>query len=249
MTNPPPDAPDAQDTPLEFYLTADTPCPYLPNLRERRILTFLETPPQTRALPLLLQSGFRRSQNMLYRPHCASCKACKSVRLRLGDFTPDTAERRILRKNKHLTAAHGAALSSPALHDLFSRYQLSRHADGGMAGMTESDLRAMIEEHTGHARLMTAADGTGRIVCAMLYDDIPDGVSAVYSFFDPALSAQSLGTWMIVTLATWAQAQGKDYLYLGYWIAASRKMAYKARFQPLEILLENGWTDFSTASI
>jgi len=239
--------PDTEETPLEFYLTAESPCPYLPNLQERRVLTFLDkkTAP---ALNPLLQNGFRRSQNMLYRPHCAACKACKSVRLRLSGFTPDAAARRILRKNENLTPVHGDALSSPVLFDLFHRYQQSRHADGGMADMGANDLRDMIEQHTGHARLMTAADDTGAIVCAMLYDDMQDGVSAVYSFFDPALSARSLGTWMILSLAAAAQARGKDYLYLGYWIAASRKMAYKARFQPLEILLENEWKDFNTAS-
>ena len=109
------------DTALDFYLTAETPCPYLDGLAERRVLTLLDTPAKTAALPLLLHSGFRRSQNMLYRPQCRACSACRSVRLRLSDFTPDAGLRRILRKNENLHIADGAAESRPALFDLFRR--------------------------------------------------------------------------------------------------------------------------------
>lgn len=234
---------------LEFYLTAETPCPYLDGLAEQRVLTFLDTPAKSAALPALLQNGFRRSQNMVYRPQCRACSACRSVRLRLRSFTPDAGLRRILRKNAALAAVQGEARSSPALFDLFRRYQQHRHAESDMAQMTEEDLAAMIEEHTGHARLMRFFDAQKKPVGAMLYDDLPDGYSAVYSFFDPALSAQSPGTWMILQLAAAAAAAGKDYLYLGYWVAGSRKMAYKTRFQPLEVFLENGWQDFAPASL
>jgi arginyl-tRNA--protein-N-Asp/Glu arginylyltransferase len=233
------------DTTLDFYLTAETPCPYLGGLDERRVLTLLDTPTKSAALPLLLQSGFRRSQNMVYRPQCRACSACRSVRLRLADFAPDAGLRRILRKNKDLHISGSPAKSSAALFDLFRRYQHSRHADGEMAQMTEADFTAMIEQHTGHARLMTVFDAQGNPAGAMLYDDLPDGVSAVYSFFDPALSAQSPGTWMILQLAAQAAQSGKDYLYLGYWIAASRKMAYKARFRPLEVFHGSGWQDLA----
>jgi arginyl-tRNA--protein-N-Asp/Glu arginylyltransferase len=238
----------AGDAALDFYLTAETPCPYLDGLDERRVLTFLDTPEKAAALPLLLQSGFRRNQNMLYRPQCRACNACRSVRLRLKDFAPDAGQRRVLRRNADLHPQYGAAQSNAALYNLFLRYQQSRHADGEMAQMAEADLAAMIGQHTGHARLMTVFDAQKNPVAAMLYDNLPDGFSAIYSFFDPALSPQSPGTWMILQLAAQAAAEGKAYLYLGYWIAASRKMAYKARFQPLEILLENEWKDFSTAS-
>lgn len=237
------------DAALDFYLTAEAPCPYLSELQERRVLTFLDTPEKSAALPLLLQSGFRRSQNMLYRPHCRTCNACRSVRLRLKDFAPDAGLRRVLRKNEGLHPEFGVAHGSGALYDLFLRYQQSRHAGGEMAQMTEADFTAMIEQHTGHARLMTVSDAQHMPAAAMLYDDVPDGFSAVYSFFDPVLSPQSTGTWMILQLAAEAAAQGKEYIYLGYWIAASRKMAYKARFQPLEILLDNEWKDFSTVSL
>lgn len=241
------DGGSAGDTALDFYLTAETPCPYLDGFAERRVLTLLDTPAKTAALPLLLRSGFRRSQNMLYRPQCRTCSACRSVRLRLADFKPDAGLRRISRKNENLHTTDGTAESRPPLFDLFHRYQESRHADGEMAQMTEADFTAMLEEHTGHARLMSVFDTQKNPVGAMLYDDLPDGVSAVYSFFDPGLSAQSPGTWMILQLAAQAAQAGKEYLYLGYWIAASRKMAYKARFQPLEVFTENKWQDFDTA--
>lgn len=245
---------DAPDTPpqrtgdaLEFYLTAPAPCPYLNGLEEQRVLTILETSAQAAALPALLQNGFRRSQQILYRPHCAACRACISVRLRLHDFTPDAGQRRILRKNAQLHTSHVDALSSAEMYGLFQRYQHSRHTDSEMAAMDENDLAQMIEQHTGHARLLAARSGTGQLVAAMLYDDLPDGRSAVYSFFDPALSAQSLGTWMILHMAADTWAAGKPYLYLGYWIAASPKMAYKAHFQPLEMLQNNQWKEMAVS--
>ncbi len=248
MTNDAPDTPPRRaGEALDFYLTAPARCPYLNGLEEQRILTILETPQQAAALPTLLQNGFRRSQQILYRPHCASCRACISVRLRLRDFTPSAGQRRILRKNANLHAAHKPPVSSAEMYDLFQRYQQSRHADSEMAAMNEDDLAQMIEQHTGHARLMTARDDAGRLAAVMLYDDLPDGRSAVYSFFDPDLSAQSPGTWMILHMAADTQAAGKPYLYLGYWIAASRKMAYKAQFQPLEMLHDNQWTDMTVS--
>lgn len=238
----------AESGALDFYLTAQAPCPYLSGLAERRIVAFADTPQAAEAAPVLVQNGFRRSGTMFYRPHCPSCTACKSLRLRLSGFAPDAAERRILRKNAALSLHHGAATATPALYGLFMRYQQSRHADGEMAQMDEAAFADMIENHAGHARLMCARDAAGETVAAMLYDALPDGGSAVYSFFDSALSAQSPGTWMVLALAQALRAAGGEYLYLGYWIAASRKMAYKARFQPLEILLENEWKDFNAAS-
>lgn len=248
MTNDAPDNPPRRaGNTLDFYLTAPAPCPYLSGLEEQRVLTILETPQHAAALPALLQNGFRRSQQILYRPNCSTCQACVSVRLRLRDFTPDAGQRRILRKNAGLHAAHGSAVCSGEIYDLFQRYQQSRHADSDMAAMGEDDLAQMIEQHTGHARLMTARDDAGALAAVMLYDDLPDGRSAVYSFFDPALSAQSPGTWMILHMAADTAAAGKPYLYLGYWIAASRKMAYKAHFQPLEMLRDNKWSDMAIA--
>jgi leucyl-tRNA---protein transferase len=228
-----------------FYLTAEAPCPYLSGFAERRVLAVLDTPGRAAALPLLIQNGFRRNQTVLYRPQCAACSACLSLRLRLRDFTHDAGQRRIWRKNADLVATEDAAASTPALFDLFRRYQQSRHAESEMARMTADDLAAMIGLHTGHARLMTVFDARETLVGAMLYDALPDGESAVYSFFDPAYAAQSPGTWMILKRAALAAAQGKDYLYLGYWIAGSRKMSYKSRFRSLEVFRAGGWEDFS----
>ncbi|MDY0009688.1 MAG: arginyltransferase [Bdellovibrionales bacterium] len=245
-------ADEAKHGTLDFYLTAPAPCPYLPAQEEQRLLTFLDTPEKHAAMPALLRAGFRRSQNMLYRPHCPNCNACRSVRLRLHDFTPDAGQRRIGRKNASLHTTHETAQSSPEIaeiFDLFTRYQHSRHADGDMAHMTAADLADMIAEHTGHARMMMMRDSQNNLAAAMLYDALPDGASAVYSFFDPALSAQSPGTAMILQLAEDTRKHGLPYLYLGYWIAASRKMQYKSRFQPLEILVENAWKEFDAASL
>lgn len=225
-------------------MTSSSPCPYLPAREEQRLLTFLDSPAKAQALPLLLQNGFRRSQHMAYRPACAQCQACKSVRIRLADFALGKSERRVLRKNAALRVAHAPAVATDDLFQLFTRYQTARHAQSEMAQMTRHDFAQMIEEHTGHARLMLAEE-EGRTIAAMLYDALPDGRSAVYSFFDPLLHARSLGSWMILHMAQETRAAGKEYLYLGYWVAGSPKMDYKAQFRPLEIFSGTRWVPFN----
>lgn len=248
MTNDSHDPATAEaDDALAFYLTAPAPCPYLSGLMEQRIFTLLETPVQGQALPMLLHSGFRRSQQLVYRPHCTQCRACISVRMRLKDFTPTASQRRILRRNSDLHVTHDAAISSAEIYGLYRRYQDSRHSGGEMAQMDAHDLDQMIARHTGQAQLMCARADDGQLVAVMLYDDLPDGRSAVYSFFDPDMNRRSLGTWMILRMAEDTGAVDKPYLYLGYWIKASRKMAYKAQFQPLEMLQDRHWVDMPPA--
>lgn len=236
-----------QDAGQPFYITPPAPCPYLEGLTEQRLLTFIDKP-QAGFTPALLAAGFRRSQNMFYRPHCPSCAACLSVRLPVADFAPDKGMRRILRRNGDLAAEIRAAACDEDLYRLFHSYQTARHAESDMAAMTIDDLAAMIEDHPGTARLMHCMkDGQTRGV--MLFDETANATSAVYSFFDPAESRRSLGTWMILKLVEYTKSSGRDYLYLGYLIRQSRKMAYKERFQPLQILIKNEWIDFQNMNI
>lgn len=242
-----PDDPHAQeDQEQPFYLTPPAPCPYLPDRMEQRILTFIE-PAQTGLSAPLLAAGFRRSQNMFYRPHCPSCSACMSVRMPVADFAPDKNFRRTLRRNDDIQTHTTAAQSDDALYDLFHRYQATRHTDGEMAAMTAADLKAMIEDQPGTARLMHCTKD-GKIIGVMLFDETDTSVSAIYSFFDPDQSKRSLGTYMVLKLVEYAQNTGRDYLYLGYWIRQSPKMAYKSRFQPLQILIKNEWKNFKSIS-
>lgn len=235
----PPDTPETQQP---FYLTPPAPCPYLDGQTEQRILTFIERP-QAGLSSSLLAAGFRRSQNMFYRPHCAQCAACLSVRIPVADFKPNKNFRRNLRRNNDLAVHIRPAQSDENLYRLFRTYQKSRHTGGEMAAMTLDDLAGMIETHPGTARLMHGTKD-GKTIAVMLFDETARTTSAVYSFFDPAENRRSLGTWMVLKLIEYTQQTGRDFLYLGYLIRQSPKMAYKERFQPLQVLMKNEWVDF-----
>ncbi len=240
------DRPAETQTEQPFYLTPPAPCPYLGGRTEQRILTFIEKQ-QAGLTPALLAAGFRRSQNMFYRPHCPACTACLSVRLPVADFTPDKSFRRTLRRNADLAMDIRPAICDENLYRLFHNYQTARHAGGEMATMTIDDFAAMIEEQPGTARLMHCTKNG--VTCGiMLFDETARTTSAVYSFFDPAENRRSLGTWMVLKLIEYTQHTGRDFLYLGYLIRQSPKMAYKERFQPLQILIKNEWIDFKDAN-
>lgn len=230
---------------LQLYLLPPGPCPYLKGLTEQKAATLLG-PEDADIAPLLIERGFRRSQGMFYRQRCPACNACTSVRIRLKDFAPSSGFRRILRKNNGLSYAIEPARGTPALFELFQRYLKTRHGDEGMAEMDFEEFRLMMEDSPMETHFMTVREGE-RTVGVMLFDEMPDGASAVYSFFEPEMEKRSLGTWMILKLAEYTAMGGKPYLYLGFWIKNAPNMAYKARFQPLEMFSNERWVDFDQA--
>jgi arginine-tRNA-protein transferase len=194
----------------------------------------------------LTQGGFRRSQNIAYRPACESCSACVSARLPVGDYRFSQSERRVLARNRALQGHVVEAESTREQFDLLRRYLLSRHAGGGMADMAWPDYVAMVEDtsvrtHIVEYRTCPDDSGPGPLVGCALVDQLSDGLSLVYSFFDPAISKSSPGTFMILDHVAQTGRLGLPYLYLGYWVRGSEKMDYKARFSPLEILDQSGW--------
>lgn len=242
MTKEPRDAP-------QFYLTSPPPCPYLPGRAERKVFTHLIGLRAPALNDTLTQSGFRRSQTIAYRPACENCRACVSVRMKIGEFVPSRGQRRIARRNADLAAEPRPARATPEQFALFRRYVGARHADGGMADMSLIDYQMMIEDSHVDTRLveyrlpMEAGDGeAGRLVACCLTDRLGDGLSLVYSFYEPDFESRSLGAFMILDHAARARALGLPHLYLGYWVQGSRKMEYKARFQPQERLGTEGWT-------
>lgn len=226
----------------QLFLTAPSPCPYLPGRMERKVFTQLTGAQADRLHGLLTNAGFRRSQSIAYRPACEGCSACLSVRVVAGAFTVNRAFRRIARRNSDLHVAAAPADATPEQFSLLRRYLDSRHGEGGMADMTALDYAAMVEEtpiDTSIIEYRLAADGP--LVAASLTDTLPDGLSMVYSFFDPDLAARSLGTFMILDHIRLTKTRGRKFVYLGYWVRDCAKMAYKARFQPLEALGPSGW--------
>ncbi|GAB4267887.1 MAG: arginyltransferase [Pararhodobacter sp.] len=237
----------------QFYVTAPQPCPYLPGLSERKLFTAL-TGDGARALnDTLSKQGFRRSQNVLYRPACSECAACMSARIRVADFVPSRSQRKTLRRNAALKREATSPWATDEQFALFRRYLDSRHADGGMADMDIFEFAAMIEETPVRSRVIeytaTLQPEPGRrgsartLVAVCLTDVLDDGLSLVYSFYDPDRVKDGLGTYMILDHIEIAREIGLPYVYLGYWVPGSAKMAYKSRFSALEIYRDGTWRD------
>jgi len=194
----------------------------------------------------LTQVGFRRSQNIAYRPACEGCDACVSARIPATDFAFSRSHRRVMGNNEGLVRYLVEAEATMEQFDLLRRYLNHRHAEGGMADMTWHDYVAMVEDtavrtHMIEYRAPQDDGGPGELVACVLVDVLADGLSLVYSFFDPTLSRRSLGSFIILDHVVQANAAGLPYVYLGYWVTGSAKMAYKARFRPLEVLKPGGW--------
>ena len=227
--------------PQFFYTTAPLPCPYLPGRTERKIVTELSGTEAEALHERLSRAGFRRSHNIAYAPVCPGCQACVPIRVVSEEFTPDRTQRRILRANADLTVSEMPARATAEQFTLFQRYQKNRHADGDMAAMGYYDYRAMIEDTPISTGILEFRDAQDRLFGACLTDWLADGLSAVYSFFDTDEDKRSLGTFAVLWLIGRARSLGLPYVYLGYWVPESRKMAYKARFKPSEILMSGAW--------
>lgn len=238
----------------EFYVTSAQPCPYLPNRRERKLFTHLTYEKPTLLVDTLLKGGFRRSQNIAYMPYCDGCNACVSVRVCADVFKPSRSQRRILKRNGDLFARRMKPQPTAEHYALFRDYIDARHRDGGMADMSVLDFAMMIEDSIVNTtlteyRLKPRSALASRVedwplVAVSLCDRLSDGVSMVYSFYDPAADVRSLGSFMILEHIQHAERLGLPYLYLGYWIDGSRKMSYKTQFKPQQHLGPDGWFDY-----
>jgi arginine-tRNA-protein transferase len=230
----------------QFYLTAPSPCPYLPDRFERKVFTHLVGERANTLNDLLTQGGFRRSQNIAYRPACEGCRACVSVRVVVDEFRWTRSLRRVWKQNAELERRERAALPSSEQYSVFRAYLDSRHAEGGMADMTVLDYAMMVEDTHVETRLFEyRRQGEGRtrgsLVGCALTDVLSDGLSMVYSFFEPDHETRSIGTFMILEHIERARAMDLPYVYLGYWVEGSDKMSYKTRFKPQEHLGPKGW--------
>lgn len=222
-------------------LTPPRPCPYLPGRMEQSLLSVLGRPWAQKAYERALAQGFRRFQDMMYRPSCPGCHACVPLRLPVGAFHPSRSQKRILRACRDLHEDRGCPVADHAHFDLFQRYQQARHRGGGMDEISYAGFSALMLDSPICTESLRFRDTQGRLVACMLIDWLSDGASAVYSFFDPDRSRHSLGSFMILRAIALCQAMEKPHLYLGYWIDGSPKMAYKTAFKPAEILVDGAW--------
>jgi arginine-tRNA-protein transferase len=239
----------------QFFLTAPTPCPYLEGQRECKIFTYLSGTHADALNNALTHIGFRRSQNIIYRPACQGCQACISVRIPVQRFLGSVNMRRVMRRNADLDISVVRTHASEEQFTLLRNYLDARHSDGGMIGMTPIDYISMVEETqvTTHLveyrlrhRLASTSEGMkGPLLGVALTDILDDGYSMVYSFYDPHEVRRSLGTFIVLDHIERARRNNIDYVYLGYWIKGSPKMDYKRRFRPLEALGPQGWEEIS----
>jgi arginine-tRNA-protein transferase len=224
-----------------FYTTAPLPCPYLPGRTERKVVTELAGVTAESLHDRLSRGGFRRSHNIAYAPVCPACNACVPIRIRAREFVPNRTQKRIAKLNADLTISEMPPRATAEQYQLFQRYQQARHGDGDMATMSFYDYRAMVEDTPIETSIIEFRDRQERLLGACLTDRLGDGLSAVYSFFTPDLDERSLGTQAILWLVQRASELDLPHVYLGYWVQESRKMAYKAKFKPSEILRGGQW--------
>lgn len=235
----------------EFYITAPQACPYLPGHYERKLFTHLTHDKPAALVDYLLKGGFRRSQNIAYMPYCDGCQACVSVRVVIDEFEPGRSFRRILKRNARIVSRRVAPHPTAEHYALFRSYIDSRHAGGGMADMSILDFAMMVEDSVIDTFLteyrlrpensLETRFSSWPLIGVGLCDRLSDGISMVYSFYDVETAERSIGTYMILEHIEHTRRLGLPYLYLGYWIEDSPKMAYKARFMPQERLTPNGW--------
>lgn len=234
-----------------FFVTSPAPCPYLAGKTERKVFTELKGPHAEQLNDALGRIGFRRSQTVAYRPSCTDCRACISVRVVASHFQASSSQRRDLRRNDDLIATECRPWATSEQYELLQKYLKKRHPGGGMAAMEEVDYADMVE----HSDVSTTVieyreptqDGTqGRLVAACLTDRQSDGLSMIYSFYDPDPPLRKgLGNYVILDHIRRAGKATLDYVYLGYWVEGSARMQYKVRFRPLERLSPDGWARFT----
>ncbi len=229
-------------TPLEFYVTPDHDCPYLDGQQSKTLFLTPELQPDERIYDWLIDKGFRRSGDHIYRPHCDECQACISVRVPAIQFSPNKQQRRCFKKGKRFTIKVHPATFDQQHYQLFERYINIRHADGDMYPTSEKQYKDFILCDWMNTQFLDFIEPTtGQLIACCVFDQLDSGLSAIYTFFDPDFAKFSPGRLAVLTLIEKAQNLNLSYVYLGYWIKACQKMSYKGEYRPNECFIQERW--------
>ncbi|MDE1942452.1 MAG: arginyltransferase [Betaproteobacteria bacterium] len=232
---------------LQFYATAPYPCSYLPNLEARSQVVTPGYLVDQHLYSALVDSGFRRSGVFTYRPHCNHCRACVPVRVDVGAFKANRAQRRTWARHAHLEALWQPLRFEEEHYELYSRYQTARHLERNSGLDSQEQYVHFLLQSTVPSQLVEFREN-GILRMISIIDELEQGLSSVYTFYDPDLPQASLGTYNILWQIEECRRRNLPWLYLGYWIARSNKMAYKIRFQPLQGLVDQRWIPLSPTS-
>ncbi len=232
------------EQPIRLFLSMPHPCPYLPEEEATTLVIDPDLPIGPSLLTKLTRTGFRRSGDMIYRPHCARCTACVSVRVSATEFQPKRSQRRIWRRNLDVEVTPEPARFDAEQFELYLKYQTARHPNSSMCDPDPEKYESFLISESARTEFYVLRLA-GKLAGVAVSDRLADGLSAVYTFFDPGLQERSLGTFAILWQLEHARNLGMDWVYLGYWIEACKKMSYKTRFAPAQGYIDNRWVPLS----
>jgi arginyl-tRNA--protein-N-Asp/Glu arginylyltransferase len=228
----------------QFFLTPPHPCSYLEDRTARTLFLDPRDVITSTTYGALTQAGFRRSGGHLYRPYCDGCSACVPTRVPVDDFRWSRRFRRIMRANEHVTVSLREAVFLDRYYDLYAAYIDARHADGDMYPPNVDQFRSFLLSSWSNSAFLVLEEH-GKLIGVAVTDRVPDGLSAIYTFYDPAFARRSLGVFAVLTQIEHCRASALPYLYLGYWVRESAKMRYKIDYRPIELLVSNRWIEFA----
>lgn len=229
---------------LKLFATTPHPCSYLDDRDATTVFIDPEVSVDQNLYSQLTNYGFRRSGKHIYRPACKTCQACIPIRVDVETFTPNRSQQRCLRKNKDLTVTVVSTIDTDEHYTLYAKYIEQRHSDGDMYPPKRDEYRSFLSAQWGVTKYLEFRNSENNLIGVAVADQLENGISAVYTFFDPDEQKRSLGVYAVLAQIAWAQKQSNRYVYLGYWIKECQKMSYKTLYKPFELFINNQWLTF-----